>query len=211
MNGIQDPGLNQLLTRRLNITDGPAPAGTLAPEIMPVMLVVPPRREDDFIRGEFNVTTEVKVAPVALKYGILRLYNPAASGVIAVIKRIRWYSSTNTQEMKATILAGASVLPEDDMNFNPTIALDTRIRPQSGVNFATALGCEAGAMAVPPGLALFSFCHLYMNTSGPMQPVDIGAVLTPGYAIDFWNASVAQQFLINVWWRERKAQPSELG
>lgn len=208
MNLIQDYGVNEFLARRLNITDSPAPANTLAPEVMPVILGVPPRYEDDFLRGERRAMSEGDCQGGVATYGVFRIYNPTFSRTIVIVERVLAHSYT----AGSFIYAGLGVAQSYgtvDMAGAGTTLCDTRFGA-TATNAETVAIAEKGftTPAFVGGPILF---RLRSQVDMVIPPLDLGVVLAPGYALDFWTAATETGMQINLWFRERPAQPSELG
>lgn len=202
MNQIQDGRINQFLQRRLNITDAPAPASTLAPEVMPVLSVIPARREDDYLRGEFNYGAVYSSVGGVGTYPILRIYNPTNSGSLVIVERAIVYQVTAAASCQYGIGLGATL----GLSQVASTGLDTRRPPNATAQNAIAR-LEGDAIAAPPFIGGPIIIRINQTFSGSL---DLGIVLTPGYALDLFNQGTNQTFVANLFWRERQAQPSEL-
>jgi len=83
---IQVPDIARKLARRFGI-DGPAPADTLAPEIVPVVLVEDLTAPDEEDSGyERTCIGKQSVGALAANYSYVQLYNPSGSGVLVVVE-----------------------------------------------------------------------------------------------------------------------------
>jgi hypothetical protein len=208
MNQIQDWGINELLTRRFNVTDSPGPSSTLAPEVMPVFQVAPPRMEDCFLRGERFARGTFLQANAALNYSGFRLYNPAGSGMLVIVDTVEIALFTDaTSCYGAIVLGGATGTLTETMG---TTLIDSRFRATATNLQSVAIG-EFGFYAVPPGQAGPILFRKNWRTGEIIPEFPLGVVLSPGYAFDMFTSGVDQQLLGNITWHERTAQPSELG
>lgn len=206
MNQIQDFGINELLSRRLNITDSPAPASTLAPEVMPVFSVSPPRAEDDFLRRERFASSWASCIGGVAAYGIARLYNPAGTRTLVVVDKVYFRHVDASRIFMSVQIAGTLGVGAD---INGTTLWDTRYGA-TATNQQTVAICEDFAIAAPPGLngpILYGFVGA-ANTS---REIKTGIVLAPGYSLDVFTSAVNLEFEVDFEFHERAVQPSELG
>lgn len=205
MNEIQDSGINQLLTRRLTITDGPAPASTLAPEVMPVILVAPPSQEDYLFRGDILCGGGGDIPAVVAEHNCISVYNPAASALFALIDEVMLVCGT-----AATFPAGISPLAGP---LGGTLIAsgyrDGRLAPSTTLT-QTQCGLYKGSSGVTPfgthGKQV-AFWRLPADTILVNRPQ---IVIPPGYRFDVWCNTTNLAWHASIFWRERRAQPSEL-
>lgn len=197
---IQDAGINQVLSRRLNITDTPAPAGTLAPEVMPVFSVSPPRIEEDYLRGETSYKTYSNVTSGIGLQPLFQLRNPTGSRTLIVVERVFLVQGAAGQSCYLNIQAGAAL----GLTQVATYGMDTRRAPNA-TGFNSVALCEAGGVVAPGLTAVFA---RYYSTFINYIPVNV--ILSPGWAFQCYGPAANTSFEIDIEWRERSAQPSEL-
>lgn len=207
MNGINDSGINQFLQRRLNVTDSPAPASTLAPEVMPVILAKEPNIEDYYLRGERLCSTWGVATGGVGTYGVWRLHNPANSGTLVILEKYNWFLAAGASSLYSGLGAGGALAPSGSLVALGSVALDTRFRASS-TNLQTVAIAQSDTLAVPA----FTAGPIWTRSSDSVNlykhaPI----VLAPGYCVDWWTAGTNVTFVLSLFWRERAAQPSELG
>lgn len=205
MNGINDFSLNQYLQRRLNIADSPAPASTLAPEIMPVLLAIPPSPEDLYLRGErLCAVTGVKAA-VALEYSIATLSNPTGSNILLMLDRIVYNTGTNgvyfDHYLERTNLPSMGAVNGSVRDARWPLATGGARR------HAAAFGC--GSSATAPHIN-WGLLFQWKWIAGQPQTFNPEVVIPPGAMFIVYTNVVNSDLNIALFWRERPAQPSEL-
>lgn len=203
MNTIQDWGINNLLTRRLNITDSPGPASTLAPEVMPVLQVKAPEEADRYLIGEKRCGNWAVVSGGVGSFGVYRIYNPTGSGTIVTVDWLSLRFFTSAASAYCAIGLGGALTTTP--TYPGSVALDTRYR-------ATGAGLQSVAQTVWDVVAAAPFTQVLYRLYDEVTrvPTRIDAVLAPGYAFDVWPVATNQSIAVNLSWRERAAQPSEL-
>jgi len=205
-NGINDSALNQFLQRRLNITDSPAPAGSLAPEIFPVIQALAPSEDDHFLQGTRMCGAKCQVAAVAANYSGLILQNPTGSGMIVCVDELVLGVGGNGVMIHQFVEAVATM---------PGLgALGAGVRDSRwGVTAATRSAAIFRAGNDPAAIPLSWIDVGEISTYTANLPVIFRpeVVLAPGSFYTARNVSVNQIFYASLKWRERRAQPSELG
>lgn len=204
MNGINDWGINQFLQRRLNITDSPAPAGTLAPEVMPVLQVAPPSQDDDFLRGVRRCGGATGIAALAANFSIITLFNPTGSGILVLVDELILNSGS----------AGTNIECYIERVQLPTMATQGSAVRDSRWGLGatrTAAILAGGQTATAPNIAWIWFGRFAQSGIFPPSSYNIGAVLTPGSMLILYPSLVNVAINATIFWRERIAQPSELG
>lgn len=204
MNGINDWGINQFLQRRLNITDAPAPASTLAPEVMPVVQVMPPSQEDAFLRGERLCAAATAVGALAANYSVVTLFNPVGSGILVLVDDVILNSGSTTFSM---------------LCYLERVQLPTFATQGSGVRDSrwglatnrSAAVFAAGQTATAPNIAWIYFARPQVVAGLAPSRYNLGCVLTPGTMLLLFPEIVNASQNSTIFWRERPAQPSELG
>jgi len=206
MNEINDGGVNQQLTRRFNIVDTAAPAGSLAPEVFPVVQVTPPSIEEAYLRGEFLAAGCAPQVAGAAQYSNIRLANLAGSNILCMVDRI----IVNAGSV-AAVYAGVSITTTLLSNVRSSGYRDTRIAP-----FATARGTIAVLssetnISVPLSAAGSKLLLAQVQQVGVPYWYDTNIVLAPGRSFEIGLTDVNQYLFVTIFWRERRVQPSELG
>jgi len=206
MNGINEFGVNEFLSRRLNINDSPGPAGTLAPEVMPVLQVMPPSTEDDFLRGVRRCAAGDNISGVALEYGTAVLENPAGSDTLIMLDQV----IISRMENGLTTLHFV-----ESTAFMPGVgARGTAIRDSRWNGTASSRSTAVfrmGTTATAPHISwTYALTPDWYAAASP-QYFDMGVVLKPSTCYIIYTAAVANALGVQFLWRERPAQPSELG
>jgi len=204
VNNINAFGVNQYLTRRLNISDTPVPAGSLAPEVFPVIDAKPPSIDDFYLRGERLCAFSGGVAAVAAQYGVLTLHNPANSGLIVTVDEFElsrfsgaWLYRTFVERFTLTAL--------------PIVA--------SGVRDSRwGTGASRTAAIVRMGTTVTAYNPAWPRLSWPATDVagyyrsPVDCVISPDHMwVLYTDDPNIDLFVAALRWRERPAQPSELG
>src|SRR6266852_6733419 len=96
---------------------GPVPVATLAPEIMPVV-VIPVGVENRYLEGWFRFGQNPATTAVAAQFGGIRLRNPAGGNIIVVIEKLTISS------------AGVTDSPIVELSPGITTDLTTLLTPQ---------------------------------------------------------------------------------
>lgn len=126
------------------------------------------------------------------------LFNPLASGQIAVVERIEWLVST-TDNVDVDIVQNTLTGGQTKGLFR-----DSRL---GGDRLSTLFATTQTGINTDPILRRFSIA----NATEFLEERDGLFVLAPGNAVQVGYASVTNQFLgVAFWWRERTAEQSEL-
>ncbi len=206
MNEIQDSGISQGIVRRLNIVDVAAPAPSLAPEVFPVYLVAPPSVEDSWLRSELICSGGVETAAVLAEYSATSVLNPATSGILAIIDEI-----VLTVQVGVGFVDG--IVPTSAVLGGTLVASgarDGRLTP-STTTTQTQCGLYKGGGGAQSFAASGKALAQYFFPAAGTQIISLGYVIPPGYRYDIWCNTTNQLFIATIRWRERRAQPSELG
>lgn len=205
MNGINDSGPNQFLQRRLNIADSPAPASTLAPEIMPIIDALPESQEAKYLRGERLCGVTLEQADVLGEYAVCTLSNPANSRALVMVDSVRVNFTTTTGLVKMYLEKVS--LPT--MGAVGTAVRDSRWGPLTGSNRTLAIAAN-GSTAVAPNIAWVPFDEIRWVTTDPSVTHPLSLVIEPGAMLVLYTNGTGQPLFVTLSWRERNAQPSEL-
>lgn len=171
-NEILTGQLNDILSKRLGMKGG-GPAPTLAPEILPV-LVVEADRPEWLVLGSTLMVGIGQLVATGAAVSSVRIRNPVNSGVLAVIERIDFDGDGGGQRMAMDL--GPT---ETDLTTNiTTVALDTRRLALAAV--AGALRASSSNSVDPTGVG-FNFWR--GNTIDGSNVYDAPIVLTPGFAL----------------------------
>lgn len=201
-NRIVSVRFQRRLAEELDI-DNPAPVPVLAPEIVPVMVVESERPELLHLMAEHRFSSSFALAGVAAEYTYYHLWNPANSGIIAVVEEF-------------AIAAGSS----DDYDFGPAVdtfiaslgaragyALDARL-PQNPLGRPCM--CEPYAGTDPNTGGVSSFARVRGLANQTCFVKNLNYVLDPGAGFGIFCGTVNVTRGGYIWWRERKATNGEL-
>jgi len=202
--GINDYGVNQFLARRLNITDTLAPASTLAPEVMPVLDVLPPSQEDAYLRGERLCGAGYSVSASVGNYSVATLLNPANSGILVMLDQITNNAVTPSGYLDHYI---------ERVNL-PTLGavngsvLDTRWPlTTAGARRHQAI-FAIGNTPTAPNINWAPFFETRYATGQP-NVYPVRAVIAPGSMYICYTTGLNVDLALHLFWRERPSQPSE--
>lgn len=202
-NEILDGELNQLLVRRLGMHGG-APAPALFPEISPSLVLENDRPEWSFLKNErlFGIC-DLQVG-AAGEQTVGTLFNPAGSGVLAVVTRV---------SMSHNVASRILLSIDNGINLGD---FDTTHLPQprdgrqpfgvsTGATLFVGSGDLVGGFNPPNPL------HVFQPVAGGITEVyDQPIVLTPGTGL-FWDTDTNNvQVRFGFAWRERRALGVEL-
>jgi len=206
LGGINDYGVNAFLARRLNINDTPAPASSLAPELMPVVLALPPSQEDRYLRGERLCGAVFSTSPLGANYSVATLQNPANSGMIVCVDA---YILSN-------LLTNSSINFYLEKNNLPSLTqittgvLDSRWNRSVGGTLRTFAVARVGVTTTAPNAAWVPFWAQGWTTGNTRLRNNLECVIEPGAMLIIYTADANSVLDISLLWRERPAQPSEL-
>lgn len=181
----QAPEIVDRLKRRFGIV-GSAGIDTIAPEIVPVVLVEDLQRERSFplyrecIGGDTN-------GPVVAQFSYLQLLNPAGSNILVTIERFivsaTAAGAVDLRELDAA-LAGLSTLK----GFRDRRIPGDPVAELRGGSDAGALGSQVGLVTIPANEAL---------------TVRVDYTLTPGRGFACNSDQTNVQFRASFFWTER--------
>jgi hypothetical protein len=132
-NTIQRGELQQRLSRGLGINER-APAASLASDVQAVVLLEDLTKQTPFVSPVDRRFFGGSVAPpVAAEFSVIAIQNPTGSGVVAVIRKVRFRGTANpitfgrlvNAVVTGTALAAAPV--PADSRLGPTSALQARV------------------------------------------------------------------------------------
>lgn len=193
-NEIDEGGLNAILTTRLGMPGG-APAPSLAPEIMPQLVLENDRPEWGWAKGEMRCAGFFEVAPSAGNFSFVQFYNPPSSNSIITIDYIENIVPADCVVQRSA----SSVLTAGSTVYGGVCDLRFRFRTMQ-LQTTTATAAVA-----PANQGVFSFLNQTLH------PFMGAIVLKPDSLLiirtDLANTNVA----VNVRWYERVAQQGELG
>jgi len=195
-NEIQEGGLNQVLTRRLDIK-GDVPSPTVTPEIAPSLVLENDRVEWGWLKGERICGRDATQSAVAGQFSSIQLTNPVGSLVIITIERIQNYTAAVNAISRAQLLDGGLV----GWSAITSAVMDTRWAAES-----TSLQVSRTANVAGPS-TFAAFARLNGNNDALTQPI----VISPGNSIMIVGTAVNTAIGVGIFWRERTAQYSELG
>lgn len=195
-NEIQESGLNQILTRRLDIK-GDVPAPAIVPEIGPQLVLENDRPEWGFLKGERLAARWVSVAAVAAQFGAVQLYLPPASREVVTIQRITFLNANSVSLAEATVIDGGLV---------GWVGTATQVRDFRWPASATALVISTTTNVAQPS----NFGVLAQAATSQAEIVE-PIIITPGQSLMIYANVVNQALAMNIYWRERVGTASELG
>lgn len=197
-NAIQDYGLADVLSKRLNVQGGSS-APAVAPELFPVLALENDRPEWSWLTGEILGASALVEGATAAQFSKVQLYNPPGSGLIVTV-----VASLAISPATVAIARCPNTYVPTLLNNGATTQRDFRSR-WAAANITTARtfrGAEAAATAnvrnvwIIPGANYIPF----------YEPI----VLAPGGTLEWAAATVNQALTVSILWRERSAQPGEL-
>ena len=191
-NEIQVARYSGLLHKLLDMKEG-APSPTLATDIFPMLALESDRPEWAFLAGERLCFMQWHDAAVVAEYSSLGLRNPVASGVLVVV-----------ESMNVMIATGGYAL---GMRGNSTVdaANPGRTRDSRTAAQATAAQMVERTQGTVPAYPMWTGAVI-SNTNGFSEfPV----ILTPGWELMIWNATVNSNITVAFTWRERALGSSE--
>ena len=191
LNDIKRSRFNELLVRLFGMEAFP-PAGQLATEIVPTILVEPYGPENYWLASHKLCAATFGATGGAASRVVVRLRNPVNSGIVAIVELLMVSSSVvdivNVRTGAAT-LDFATVLAAPDKGFR-----DRRILGSPT--------CAASQGLDPAGIVITQLANFRMLANTAVQLRDL-VVLTPGQALDADFATDFATDLATMWWRER--------
>jgi hypothetical protein len=194
-NEISEGGLNQILNRRLAM-EGYSPSPTLAPEVMPGLVLESDRPEWGFLKGEQLLGFSQSLgAGGAGAFGQAWFTNPTGSNTICVIERVSAHTTGNHAIIRIarSVDAGAIVGTLQNNTWRDTRwAIPGVLQVRTVITTLPALTYRTLAQATP------SF------------PYDEPIVLGPGTTCHIYGETAATAFAFSCAWTERVALRGEL-
>jgi hypothetical protein len=198
LNEIQIGRLNGLLHKLLDMKEG-APAPTLATDVFPMLVLESDRPEWLFLSGQRMCGALRQTAATVGQYSHAGLWNPAGSGVLAVVREITiwpvavdlYFALEKGSAKKDT--AGVGVI------------LDTRGWPDS-THYQSTVYPYSYTNAVATG---FSFAFIRTLASGVPMQLTHPIVLGPGTNLLVRPSAANTAINVNFKWMERPLAPSE--
>lgn len=191
-NEIDEGGLNGILTRRLGMPGG-SPAPSLAPEIMPQLVLENDRPEWGWPKGEMLVSGNFYQSAVALQLSFVEFINPATSNTIATIRNVTNIGATSFAITRAAFstAAGVTVL------YGGVADLRYTFRSHS-------ILVRTGSAAAVSNQGIF----YGMTSTAP--PFTGSIILPPGSLVRCVGIAANTTIDFNLTWYERQAQAGEL-
>lgn len=203
LNDIGQDRFQRRLTKELDI-QGDKPSGVLAPEIQPVLIIEGERPELLHLQREHRFAATLTLAAVVGEYYYFALWNPANSGMIAVVERFSINSITGVTSWDFGP-AIATILPS--LAGRAAYCLDTRL-PQNPLGRPGVCEPYCGTDAGTGGLAVFGRTRSNANYFQP--PIELNYVITPGTGFAIRDIVANQSEIGWMIWRERRAEDGEL-
>jgi hypothetical protein len=192
-NEIDEGGLNAILTTRLGMPGG-APAPSLAPEIMPQLVLESDRPEWGWPKGEMRCAGYFTVPAAAGVNSYVQFYNPPSSNSIVVIDYIE---NIVTNDI-AVARCASSVLAAGSQVYAGVCDMRFRFRTMQ-------LQTTTVQALTPATQGLFTFLN------AALHPFQGTLVLAPDDLVIVYGQNVNNGIDFNVRWYERVAQSGELG
>jgi len=173
-------------------------------DLMPVLPVLDPRAtEQALLRRDKPYCTGFFAGAIAAQFGVIEIFNPLTSGGIVVIDhfeigaplgllRVRWQNQLG-QNVIGNLVA---VQPKTSDGRN-------------GQTPFTRGFSVLRAGTVPASIAVGGACTTFATNLYSVRHA-AGIVLAPGQAFAMESVVVNQNFEVNVWWRERAVDASEM-
>jgi len=196
---IGEYGLDQVLAKRLT-TPGGAVAPTVAPELFAGITLENDRPEWGWLKSEIPYgMVRTPTAPAATTF--LTLTNPAGSGVIAVVRRIRATASSGIVQM--------TLCPNNALGTttsgSPGIPRDGRATAFSGGIFTRRSVC----LTETADAAAFTAAAL-SRSSGVTLEYQEPLIVSPGTQVIINSTTATATLAAEIAWTERRANPGEL-
>jgi hypothetical protein len=192
------------LARRFNIADSPSPAPSLAPEVFPVIIASDPSAEESLIRGIYLSNGGGLQAAGVGAYSHFRLANIAGSQMLVILENVVYLTAGN-----ADVAWGVEPITTLYANAHATGVRDTRITPSTvGRQCAAVLSSETNITLPCAGGKRMGL--MFCPSSVP-QRQEFPMVIAPGTSFNIGTNTANITLYVYLQWRERRAQPSELG
>lgn len=185
-----------LLARLLTGTSALEVAEDLSPEISPVITLENDRPEWEFLKNGRLCGCVGFITAGAVDPGILRIFNPSAQSILAVVESIR-VSSTSGANVQIHIGTNQTALATPVVN----VVRDIRIRTAANALAASGLNTSLGTAAAPSGTLLERFGVL---ASTPTQFSALPVILAPSGSLDISIDTVTISAFVTLRWRERE-------
>lgn len=198
-NGVGDPGLSQILDKRLMLPGGAA-APAVAPELFPCVVLESDRPEYQFLanQGRYGRGTSVGAGGAGTR-ATAALYNPSDSNTLVVIERITAAAASGLlvfaiQNVGAAAPFGTAAKGRSTDSRSQASTGDVRLSAASLIPDNTLAAPGAGTFMV-----------------GPLAFDDqIPVILAPGSVCYVYpNADNVAITYCTFQWRERRLNPSE--
>jgi len=203
MSKIERGQFSSLLRRYLGMTGTSDVVDELAPEISATFTLEAERPEWEFLKGQRLMSITTQVTAVAAKQSVVRIRNPATSGVVAIFTHwsittpfttgvvYTWFTLTRETDPAVDLVDGVA-----------TIARDTRLPTTQG----SALIASKEALDAPSGTA---WHNAGTETGIPYQLNGPSFVLTPGHAVQLVGSEDNIALFLAVHWLEKRLDPLE--
>lgn len=191
---------NAILHKLLAMKEG-APAPTLAPDILPVLVLESDRPEWAYLGGVALASAGAERAGVALQVAHLQIFNPVGSGALVIVNELVLASDNS-----AVIQWGVTPTA---MATNETVggAADTRLLSPIAVrNVAAQIRSDSTVGLL--GMSYTLGTIRVITNQGIVIPQDV--VLAPGTGLLVSNRAIAALLQVTFIWRERAFEPSEV-
>lgn len=194
-NGIGESGLNDLLTRRLDISGG-APSPAVEPAIFPTLVLESDRIEWGYLKGEnyYSAVNSVNAGGAGTRSSV-HLLNSSPGTIVVVEKALGSVASGSFQAR--LVQYGLSIVPVG--NLRASGGIDSRI------------GLRGGSARVIEDNTIGAISTTVLSATFANGEFPTKFVLLPGWALYLApNADNVAISAYSLFWRERQALPREL-
>lgn len=198
---IQDPGLNDLLGKRLNLP--PGPASTIAPEVFPVFPAGNWTSELDYLIGRRNATAWASISGVAAQYSQMRLANLSGSGILLNVT-----GALITCGSASAVIIGPNTTTTSLGTTQRSGPNDTRF--QVGTSFIQTASQFTSRNSVTQLWSAGGQMQMYFVVPGTSLFVPLQYTISPRFSLDIECATVNVSMTVTLFFNERTAQPGEL-
>ena len=205
---------NRMLQKLFQLKGGP-PASQLASEVMPVFALFG-GNENRAIESWNQYAAFVSQPAVAANQGAIRMRNPVGSNVIAVVTKVMFkMAAAQSDNFNMTFGIVGTDLSTIVTAFPTAGSGVGRLDPRQNALAPTLILSNQSTGAVAPGLTTgFNMASIpafqSINFLDYIVTDSQEFTIAPGDALQMTNQNVNSQITVNLMWRERSLEESEL-